>query len=79
MGRIKSTLIKRTARVLEKDEVFSEEFNRNKRLLRGALPSKSMRNKIAGYISRLRRVRNKEKVNIDSTEISGTIKNDFGV
>jgi len=36
-------------------------------------------NKIAGYISRLRRVRNKEKVNIDSTEISGTIKNDFGV
>jgi len=56
MGRIKSTLIKRTSRELLKHEnVFSEEFDRNKKVLGNLLPSKRIRNKIAGYISRLKR------------------------
>ena len=68
MGRIKSTLIKRTARNLEKEEFFSEDFTKNKKILKGTLPSKSMRNKVAGYISRLRRTRNKERIEVEDIE-----------
>ena len=63
MGRIKSTLIKRTARILEKEDYFSEKFDRNKKVLGNTMPSKSVRNKIAGYISRLKRNREKEVTN----------------
>jgi len=56
MGRIKNLLIKRTAKNLLKEEnKFSEDFGNNKKLLGKNLPSKSMRNKIAGHISRLKR------------------------
>ncbi len=57
MGRIKSTLIKRTSRQLIKksDESFGETFEVNKKALGGILPSKKMRNKIAGYIARIKR------------------------
>jgi len=62
MGRIKSTLIKRTARILEKEEDgFSEDFNRNKKMLGTTMPSKSVRNKIAGYISRIKMNRKNER------------------
>ena len=62
MGRIKSLLIKRTANNLLKEEnVFSEEFGKNKRLLADTMPSKRIRNKIAGYISRLKRIQTKER------------------
>jgi len=57
MGRIKCTLIKKTARqLLEGVNNFTSEFNRNKKVLRDTMPSKKMRNKIAGYISHLKRV-----------------------
>tara|TARA_Y100000310_G_scaffold338341_1_gene427709 strand:- start:1768 stop:1950 length:183 start_codon:yes stop_codon:yes gene_type:complete len=56
MGRIKSTLIKRTAKGLLKGEnVFNEDFENNKKVLGKDLPSKRIRNKIAGYISRLKK------------------------
>ena len=56
MGRIKSALIKRTARGLLKEQnKFNGEFNNNKNILGGSMPSKSLRNKIAGYITRLNR------------------------
>lgn len=56
MGRIKSTLVKRTANSLLKEENnFSETFNNNKKLLADTMPSKKVRNKIAGYISRLKK------------------------
>jgi ribosomal protein S17E len=55
MGRIKSALVKRTARGLLKEEnVFSEDFEKNKKILGDSMPSKRLRNKIAGYISRLK-------------------------
>ncbi len=55
MGRIKSKLIKRTSRQLIKNsnELFSKTFEENKKPLGNALPSKKMRNKIAGYIARI--------------------------
>lgn len=56
MGRIKSALVKRTARNLLKEEnVFSEDFTKNKKILANTMPSKRLRNKIAGYISRLKK------------------------
>jgi len=57
MGRIKTTLIKRTSRKLleEEPEIFSKDFGENKKILGKTMPSKSTRNKIAGYISRIKK------------------------
>jgi small subunit ribosomal protein S17e len=57
MGRIKSTLIKRTARQLveKSPESFSSDFEQNKKALGNTMPSKRLRNRIAGYISRLKK------------------------
>ena len=61
MGRIKSALIKRTARSLLKEENnFTEDFNKAKSLLKNSMPSKRLRNRIAGYIARLK-VQEREK------------------
>lgn len=62
MGRIKQQMVKRTTRELMKKEiVFSENFNDNKKILGSTMPSKKVRNKIAGYIGRLKRVETKAK------------------
>ena len=57
MGRIKTQLIKRTTEdLLEKSpQDYSTDFNENKTILRGKveIPSKKMRNTIAGYTARL--------------------------
>lgn len=58
MGRIKSTMIKKAARqLLEKDLAFTGHFNDNKKILGNTMPSKPLRNKIAGYIGRIIRMR----------------------
>lgn len=54
MGRIKSTMIKRAASDLFATvEGFSEDFERNKKLLKDTMPYKSVRNKVAGQLTRL--------------------------
>ena len=55
MGRIKTTLIKRSSRqLIEKSpESFGKTFEENKKALGRTLPSKRMRNQIAGYIARI--------------------------
>ena len=56
MGKIKSKLIKRSAKELVKRGIeFSENFERNKKILGNTMPSKKIRNQIAGYLSRLNR------------------------
>ncbi len=67
MGRIKSTLIKRTSRQLieNSDESFGKTFEENKKTLGSILSSKKVRNKIAGYIARIKKNR---KIIIDNTE-----------
>jgi len=61
MGKIKSRLVKRTAKALiEKGIVFQEDFKYNKKVLGREMPSKKLRNQIAGYLSRLKR---QEKAN----------------
>ena len=54
MGRIKSTMVKKAAKqLLAEEHKFTKEFEHNKQLLRGLMPSKPLQNKIAGYIARL--------------------------
>lgn len=54
MGRIKSTMIRRAAdELFTTSEGFSEDFERNKKILKGTMPSKTVRNKVAGQITRL--------------------------
>jgi len=67
MGRIKPTLVKRTSRQLieSSTESFGKTFEENKKALGSILPSKKMRNKIAGYIARLKR---NTKTIIDNNE-----------
>ena len=55
MGRIKILLVKRSAKKLIGSGDFSKDFNRNKLVLSDTMPSKRIRNKVAGYISRLKR------------------------
>jgi ribosomal protein S17E len=56
MGRIKSKLVKRTGHNLLKEEnKFNDNFEDNKKLVKGLGTSKKIRNKIAGYITRINR------------------------
>ncbi|MBI3333922.1 30S ribosomal protein S17e [Candidatus Pacearchaeota archaeon] len=63
MGRIKSLMVKRAARQLlvQKPEQFTESFTYNKQVLGRNMPSIPIRNKIAGYIARLVKMRRIEK------------------
>ena len=62
MGRIKSKLIKRTGRSLLKEENnFTENFDDNKKVLKGLMPSKKIRNQVAGYITRKKRTQVQDK------------------
>ena len=61
MGRIKSLMVKRAAdQLLEGEHDFNEDFIHNKKLLNDTMPSKPIRNKIAGYIARLMRVKKEQ-------------------
>ena len=57
MGRIKSTMVKKTAKnLMGKEPAFTESFETNKKILGSTMPSKPIRNKIAGYLARLKRM-----------------------
>ncbi len=60
MGRIKSAMVKRAARQLMKgsSELFNDNFNHNKKALGHTMPSIPVRNKIAGYLARLVKMKN---------------------
>ena len=61
MGRIKTTMIKRaTFELIELDIPFGDSFEENKKILKDTMPSKKVRNKIAGYIARLKRREQKQ-------------------
>lgn len=63
MGRIKSLMVKRATRELlqQENNQFNEHFEHNKKLLANTMPSKKIRNKIAGYIARIIKVEKKAK------------------
>tara|TARA_Y100000310_G_C20609004_1_gene777008 strand:+ start:98 stop:349 length:252 start_codon:yes stop_codon:yes gene_type:complete len=74
MGRIKTTLVKRTARQLveKTPESFGKEFEKNKKALGHVLPSKRMRNMVAGYVTRINR--NTKKI-IDDEDLNNDTDN----
>ncbi|MFH1802350.1 MAG: 30S ribosomal protein S17e [archaeon] len=70
MGRIKSTMVRKAASELfATSEGFSEDFDRNKKILKDTMPSKKVRNKVAGQLSRLaKQKRQKKHDRADRTE-----------
>ena len=62
MGKIKSKQITRTSKeMMEQGIVFSEDFNNNKKILGREMPSKKMRNQLAGFLVRYMQNKKKEK------------------
>jgi ribosomal protein S17E len=56
MGKIKLKAIKRSVKeLMEKGVKFSENFEENKKILGNAVPSKKIRNQMAGYAVRLKK------------------------
>ncbi|MEK6842243.1 MAG: 30S ribosomal protein S17e [Nanoarchaeota archaeon] len=54
MGKIKSKLIRRSANeLIRKGVVFTEHFEENKKVLGNFLPSKKIRNQIAGLLGKI--------------------------
>jgi ribosomal protein S17E len=63
MGRIKSLMVKRAAKqLLESEHSFNQDFEHNKKILGQTMPSKPIRNKIAGYIARLEKAKRNPRV-----------------
>jgi ribosomal protein S17E len=61
MGKIKSKAVKRASRELNKKGVkFSHSFEENKKILGSTMPSKKIRNRLAGYIARVEKAKLKQ-------------------
>ena len=56
MGKIKSKMIKRTAQSILKDVEFAESFKENKRILGKTMPSKKVKNQLAGHLAKLKKL-----------------------
>jgi len=68
MGKIKTKLIKRTGNALLKEDLsFNEDFERNKKILGREMPSKKVRNQIAGYLARIKRRQSQEKAAVEES------------
>jgi len=53
MGKIKSKLIRRSSKTfLEKGIEFEGNFEKNKKILGSTMPSKKLRNQMAGFLTR---------------------------
>jgi len=62
MGKIKTKTIKRTSNSLVKEGLeFSTTFEKNKKILGNTMPSKRIRNQMAGYLARLKQQEEKQK------------------
>ena len=69
MGRVKTSLIKRSAQQLHDGlDIFNNNFEQNKRLLSDKMPSKSVRNKIAGQLVNLSKKKKTPKKARDAEE-----------
>ena len=62
MGRIKMTLVKRTTKkLLAEENSFTSSFEEDKKILgSNTMPSKRLRNMIAGYLARLKKAQAKD-------------------
>jgi ribosomal protein S17E len=65
MGKIKSKTMRKTANILVKEDLnFNKDFEKNKAILGSTMPSKRLRNRIAGLISRMKRQEEKIKLEL---------------
>ena len=65
MGKIKSKMMRKTADTLIKEDLkFSKDFEKNKAILGKTMPSKRLRNRIAGLISRMKKQEEKAKLEL---------------
>jgi len=65
MGKIKSKMMRRTSETLMKEDIpFSENFENNKKILGNTMPSKKLRNRIAGLMARMKRQENAKKAEL---------------
>ncbi len=56
MGKIKSKLIRRSAKeLINKESSLSDDFGKNKKILKNTISSKKIRNQIAGLISKIKK------------------------
>lgn len=56
MGKIKSKSIKRSADIFMKKGIkFTDSFEKNKKILGDTMPSKKLRNQMAGLLSKLKK------------------------
>ncbi len=56
MGKIKSKLVKRSANSLIKENIgFNDSFENNKKILKDNMPSKKLRNQMAGFLSKIKK------------------------
>ena len=56
MGKIKSKSIKRSAKIFLKENIgFTDDFEENKKILGDTMPSKKIRNQMAGHMVRLKK------------------------
>ena len=61
MGKIKSKQVKRASlELIEAGVEFSKDFEKNKKILGNEMPSKKMRNKMAGFLARHLKQKEKE-------------------
>ncbi len=62
MGKIKTKLVKKTAINLGRRDIpFNGQFENNKKILGSTMPSKKIRNQIAGFLARIKRREAQEK------------------
>ena len=67
MGKIKSKMMRKTANTLLKEDLnFENDFKKNKAILGKTMPSKRLRNRIAGLISRMKTKEEKAKLELQS-------------
>ena len=61
MGKIKSKQVKRASHELMGAGIeFDQDFEKNKKILGREMPSKKMRNKMAGYLTKFMKQKKKE-------------------
>jgi small subunit ribosomal protein S17e len=77
LGKVRTEIVKRTARDLTQryPDKFSANFEANKKLMSEVfgLNSKRLRNRVAGYATRLKRVEDARKALAAKTEVAEEI------
>lgn len=68
MGKIKQKLVTRAGKEMNSKGIeFSEKFEVNKKILGREMPSKKVRNQIAGYLARFKRAEKEKQMQIEKS------------